>query len=122
MTYFTKKELSCTCCGEYKFDAQALYDLNAIRADYGRPIIVTSGYRCPKHPIEAKKVAAGGSAGAHSSGKAVDLGVGYGDALKLLKIALMHGVPRVGVNQKGNARFIHLDWDTSLPHPTIWSY
>jgi zinc D-Ala-D-Ala carboxypeptidase len=40
-------------------------------------------------------------------------------------VALKHGITGVGVNQKGGARFIHLD-DLEptghFPRPTIWSY
>ena len=119
MSYFSQDELRCKCgCGEYKFDDEALDKLNDIRRDFGRPITVTSGYRCSKHPIEAAKA----TGGAHTEGKAVDLAVDRADALKLLKIALRHGVQRVGVNQKGSNRFIHLDWSTDLTSPTIWSY
>ena len=119
MSYFSQDELRCKCgCGEYKFDDEALDKLNSIRRDFGRPITVTSGYRCRKHPIEAVKA----TPGAHTEGKAVDLAVDRADALKLLKIALRHEVQRVGVNQKGSSRFIHLDWSTDLPSPTIWSY
>jgi len=119
VSYFSEDELRCKCgCGEYRFDDEALNQLNSIRRDFGRPITVTSGYRCGKHPIEAAKA----TGGAHTEGKAVDLAVDRADALKLLKIALRHGVERVGVNQKGSNRFIHLDWSTDLPSPTIWSY
>jgi len=117
MNYFSEDELRCQCgCGEYKFEA--LDNLNAIRSDFGKPLIVSSGYRCSKHPIEAAKT----TPGAHTEAKAVDLAVSRGDALLLLEIALMHGVKRIGVNQKGSSRFIHLDWSTDLPSPTIWSY
>ena len=119
MNYFSEDELRCKCgCGEYKFDDKALDNLNAIRIDFGKPLIVTSGYRCHQHPIEAVKA----TPGAHTQGKAVDLAVSRGDALELLKIALLHGVHRIGVNQKGSGRFIHLDWSTDLPSPAIWSY
>ena len=40
----------------------------------------------------------------------------------LREVALKHGVPRIGVNQRGDSRFIHLDIDSSLQTPTIWSY
>jgi len=128
VSYFSEDELRCKCgCGEYKFDDEALSKLNDIRRDFGRPLTVTSGYRCSKHPIEAKKAVSRkgnytGSYGAHNEGKAVDLAVDRADALKLLKIALRHGVERIGVNQKGSSRFIHLDWSKDLPSPTIWSY
>jgi zinc D-Ala-D-Ala carboxypeptidase len=45
--------------------------LQKLRETYGAPMKVTSGYRCPQHPIEAKKA----RPGAHASGQAVDIGV-----------------------------------------------
>jgi hypothetical protein len=51
------------------------------------PMKVTSGYRCPQHPIEAKKA----RPGAHASGQAVDIGVQGSDAHTLLRMALEAG-------------------------------
>ena len=120
--YFSKEELSCRHCGEYKFDEGFLELLNGIREECGFPLPVTSGYRCPKHPIEAAKK----RPGAHSSGRAVDIKVSGERAHKLVSVALAMGVPRIGVKQKSGSeiydRFIHLDWDITLPGPAIWSY
>ena len=123
MSYFTENELRCKCgCGVYFFDESVLDALNAIRGACGFPFPVHSGYRCPEHPIEAAKVASGRPVGAHSSGKAVDIGVERERAHRLIQVALEHGCPRIGVNQRGDGRFIHLDWDYTRPHPTVWSY
>ena len=117
-SYFTDAELSCSCCGEYHFAPEFLYMLNVIREECGFPLPVTSGYRCDKHPVEASKE----RKGAHNRGLAVDIGVRGERAHRLLEVALKHGVPRIGVNQRGDSRFIHLDIDSSLQTPTIWSY
>jgi uncharacterized protein YcbK (DUF882 family) len=116
--YFSEAELSCSCCGAYEFAPEFLYILNVIREQCGFPLPVTSGYRCPKHPVEARKRAPG----AHSRGLGVDIGVGGERAHRLLEVALAQGVPRIGIQQKGEGRFIHLDIDSSLHNPTIWSY
>lgn len=116
--YFSKDELSCTCCGRYKFDPQFLIILNAIRESVG-PMPVSSGYRCPKHPIEARKV---NGPGEHSTGLAVDIAVSGWRAYRLVEVALQFNVPRIGINQKGNSRFIHLGMNEDFPNPTIWSY
>ena len=119
MNYFSEDELRCQCgCGVYKFDGTVLSILNSIRHDCGFPLPVTSGYRCLKHPIERHK----GHIGAHSLGVAVDIGVSHERAHRLIESALAHGCPRIGVNQRGEGRFIHLDWAEDLPQPTIWSY
>jgi uncharacterized protein YcbK (DUF882 family) len=96
--------------------------LDELREAYGKPLRVTSGYRCPEHPIEARKT----SAGAHSTGKAIDLAVDRGEAYEVLKIAMAMGVfTGIGVQQKGSGRFIHLDTceePKMSPRPTVWSY
>jgi len=117
-SYFTDAELSCSCCGAYNFAPEFLYILNVIREECGFPLPVTSGYRCPKHPVEAPKR----RSGAHSRGLAVDIGVRGERAHRLVEAALRQGVPRIGIQQKGEGRFIHLDIDSSMPNPTIWSY
>lgn len=119
MSYFSDEELRCQCgCKKLIFDPAVRSYLNAIREDLGFPMPVTSGYRCELHPIEARKE----TPGAHTTGKAVDIGVSREQAHKLIQTAIKHGCPRIGVNQKGAGRFIHLDWDTDRPHPTVWSY
>ena len=120
MTYFSDDELKCKHCGGLVFDATFRQLLDDIRADCGFPLPVSSGYRCPHHPIEVAK----DSPGAHCSGKAVDIRISGERALRLVWVAMAHGVKRIGVNQKGkhDQRFIHLDNELDLPHPAIWSY
>jgi len=116
--YFTAEELCCSHCGAYKFDTGFRALLNDMRAELGFPLPVTSGYRCPEHPLEKRK---GHAEGAHTTGKAIDIAVSGSQALALVELALKRGVTRIGVNQKGAGRFIHLD-KSDLPGPTIWSY
>ena len=119
MNYFTEEELACQHCGEYKFDKDFLDTLNSIRKECGFPFIISSGYRCSEHPIEKRKT----KPGAHASAKAVDIAVDHERALKVLEVALKHGIKRIGVNQKGSGRFIHLDVaDNEFPSPALWSY
>jgi uncharacterized protein YcbK (DUF882 family) len=95
-----------------------LSKLQALRMAYGAPMRITSGYRCPEHPIEAKKI----KPGAHSSGCACDVAVDGQQAHKLLKLAFELGFTGIGVNQKTSGRFIHLDTLTEAPRPNVWSY
>jgi uncharacterized protein YcbK (DUF882 family) len=102
-------------------DAEFMEMLTELRVRYAKPLVVTSAYRHPSHPIEARK----SKPGAHTTGKAVDLAVQYGDAYTILGIAMMMGFTGIGVQQKGSGRFIHLDTCTEkngFPRPTIWSY
>tara|TARA_B100000214_G_scaffold354845_1_gene312054 strand:+ start:132 stop:491 length:360 start_codon:yes stop_codon:yes gene_type:complete len=119
MNYFTAEELSCQHCGKENFDVEFLKVLNSLREDCNFPFPVTSGYRCAEHPIEAKKT---NGPGAHTTGKAIDIGVSGAKALTIIKKALEHGIHRIGVNQKGKNRFIHLDMADDKISPAIWSY
>ena len=115
---FTKREFDCSHCGKNEMQPDFLQKLQALRSVYGRPMRVTSGYRCPEHPIEAKKV----KPGAHASGCACDIGIDGADAHRLLKLAFAAGFTGIGVQQKGSGRFIHLDTLEGGLRPNVWSY
>ena len=115
---FSAKEFDCTHCGKNEMQADFMLKLQALRSVYGKPMRITSGYRCPEHPIEAKKA----QPGAHASGCACDIGVEGQDAHRLLKLAFAAGFTGVGVQQKGSGRFIHLDTLEGGPRPNVWSY
>lgn len=96
-----------------------------LREVYGAPLAVTSAYRCPQHPIEAKKTS--DRLGAHTFGRAIDLAVSGADAYKLLKLAQEIGFMGIGCAQKGaiSSRFIHVDNLSAadkFPRPWLWSY
>ena len=108
---FSFKELACQETGEIALPIDFLKELQKLRDAYGKPMIITSGYRSPKHSIESKK----SSPGYHSQG-AVDVSVSGEDAIQLLKTALNLGWTGIGINTPS---FIHLD---RRPNPTIWKY
>ena len=116
---FTWDEFACRCgCDSdgSEMDEGLLEALQDIRTKAGFPFFITSGYRCPNHPVEARKT----TPGTHSQGIAVDIGVSRENALTVLKLALNDGrIKGIGVQQKGGGRFIHLDTRTD---PAIWSY
>ena len=115
---FKAAEFNCSHCGKNEMKPDFMTKLQALRTTYGKPMRVTSGYRCPQHPIEAKKAAPG----AHASGCAVDIGVEGADAHRLLTLAMAAEFTGVGVQQKGTGRFLHLDTLTSRGTSTVWSY
>ncbi len=99
-----------------------LIEADRLRHRYGKPLIVTSGYRCPVHNAAVSHT---GRTGPHTTGQAADFRVDRGDAYRLLKVALEMGFTGIGIQQKGGGRFIHLDTlpnDDGQPRPTIWSY
>jgi zinc D-Ala-D-Ala carboxypeptidase len=115
---FSDDELKCQHCGALNPHGafKVFMDrIQQLRERYGKPLRVTSGYRCEDHPIEAKKA----EAGMHSYA-AIDLGVAGKDAYDIVKMAFELGFTGVGVSQrKGIPRFIHLD---DREYPAIWSY
>ena len=115
---FSADEFKCSHCGKNEMQADFMSRLQALRMRYGKPMKITSGYRCPEHPIEAKK----DKPGAHASGLACDVGVDGQQAYDLIRHALQLGFTGIGVQQKGTGRFIHLDMLEEAPRPNIWSY
>ena len=120
--YFSFDEMKCKCgCDQAPMDQEFMDLLDTIRESLAKPLIISSGYRCHNHPIEAKKA----KPGAHATGKAADLAVSGVDAQRVLLAAMILEVNRLGVQQKGAGRFIHIDTCTEadgLPSPAIWSY
>jgi zinc D-Ala-D-Ala carboxypeptidase len=116
---FTAGELKCQHCGAEGIKPELMDKLQELRTRYGKPMKITSGYRCPQHPIEAKKT----SPGAHALGLAADVGVEGAEAYQVMKLAFELGFTGIGVQQKGTGRFIHLDVrNGQLPTPATWSY
>lgn len=70
--HFDREEFECRCCGECIIDARLIELLEQLRANIGGyPLIINSGYRCPKHNAEA-----GGIRNSqHTLGTAADLAV-----------------------------------------------
>lgn len=117
---FSAYEFDCSHTGLNEMQTEFMDILQTIRTEYGKPMIVTSGYRHYTHPIEKAK---GHKQGEHTKGVCADIAVSRGDAYEVLRLAFKHGIKRVGVNQKGEGRFLHLGLGTpNLLTPTIWSY
>lgn len=115
---FTRSEFACQHCGDEEMQPAFVQALQDLRLQYRRPITITSGYRCPAHPIEQKKA----EPGAHAEGCAADIAVSHAAAIELLRLAMQDGrFTGFGVQQKGAGRFIHLDMSTTN-RPAIWSY
>jgi zinc D-Ala-D-Ala carboxypeptidase len=125
--FFSRGELQCRC-GQFcnydcPMDSEFVKRLDDLRERFGKPLKVTSGYRCAKHN---SNVSSTGATGPHVSGKAIDFGVSRGDGHALLEIAMSMGFSGIGIAQKGAGRFIHLDDltadETNNMRPWLWSY
>lgn len=116
----TDPKLLCTCghknCDKRSVSQFALDRIQAIRNDLVRPMVITSGGRCPNHPNEVNK----NKPGDHQKCTAVD--VFYGSVLernKLMVLAGRYGATRVAAGKN----FVHMAWTKTADHsvPT-WEY
>ena len=114
MKYFNESEFS-----EFdKMDPALLLMLDNLRETYGYPIKLTSTYRSPEHPIEAKKA----KPGEHAYGAAVDIACVGGEATyRLVKAAIEVGFTRIGISRKNNFVHVGVGYDDA-PKMTIWTY
>ena len=114
---FKAYEFDCRHTGKNEMKHQFMQVLQAIRREYGRPMRVTSGYRHPTHPVEARKLR---SDGEHTRGMCCDIACDNGhDRYRLVELALKHGITRIGIAKS----FIHLGLGgQGLPSPVIWEY
>lgn len=115
---------ACRCgCGRNAIQPTFVEHVNTLVGKLMTRPIITSAYRCPKHNEDVSHT---GATGPHTTGFAIDFGVDRRDAFELLTAALSMGVfTGIGINQKGDHRFIHLDtlpYAPGRPRPTIWSY
>ena len=123
---FTREEFACQCgCGTNEIQDELIDVFQDIRTASGVSMTINSGYRCPNHPIEAKKHKGPGE---HAEGGCGDIGVTHLNAFKVLQAAMAHPkVTGVGIKQKGRnkKRYIHIGIgpaDIGRPRPHIWSY
>ena len=114
MKYFNESEFT-------KFDKmnpELLEKVDMLREAYGYPIKLTSTYRSPDHPIEAKK----SKPGEHAYGAAVDIACVGGEAtFKLVKAAIEVGFTRIGISRKNNFVHVGIGYE-GAPPITIWTY
>ena len=115
--HLTTDEFKCHCCGKlppmFRVDGEILtcyQDLFSvfenIRLAWGKPLIVTSGYRCPAH----NKAVGGEPLSAHVFGLALDLKVGrFDEARELAECAKGTGLGmRLGYKKYTTPTF-HVD-------------
>jgi uncharacterized protein YcbK (DUF882 family) len=69
--HFNSKEFECNCkkCDWQYIEDSLLQKLEKVRELYGKPIKITSGYRCPEH----NRAIGGAANSSHVSGMAVDI-------------------------------------------------
>ena len=121
MRYFTINELTRSATAKKlgidntptpavraNLEALVVNCLDPVRTIYGRPIIVTSGYRCPE-----LNAAVGGVANSqHTTGNAADLQPASGGSLDgIFRAAVQFGdFDQMILEEVGGSRWIHLSW------------
>lgn len=92
--------------------------LQQLRNGYARPIIVTSGFRCPDYD---KSI---GGAGVHPRGCAADIKVSGENVYHLLGSAYALDMRGIGLKQHGplGGRYMHLDDLGGRTRPRVWTY
>lgn len=132
MQYFTISELtrSSTAQNQHidntptpevraKLESLITNCLDPIRRIYGKPIIVSSGYRSPQ-----LNAAVGGVANSqHTKGEAADLVPASGGSLAgIFRAAVQFGnYDQLIIEQKGNSKWVHVSY-TGMPRRRILAY
>lgn len=110
MEYFTPKEFKCKC-GECQlaFETQLGEKLDELRGQFGKPLIVNSGYRC----IEYNKTVDGAAKDSqHTHGTAADItckDFTKEDKEKIIQLARKLGFKGIGIHYNS---FVHVDMRT----------
>lgn len=103
---FAKSEFDCKHTGKNDMQPDFMETLQKLRTACGFSFKITSGYRDPSHPQEAKKA----SPGQHSKGLAADIACDAQIAHEIVRHALALGFTGVGISQReGIPRFVHVD-------------
>lgn len=102
---FSIREFDCkgaNCCAQTPIDEQLVEYLQKIRDRFGKPVYISSGYRCEKHNA---KVAGAAPKSKHIDGMAADIVVEGVDPLAVAQFAEMLGVKGIGHYND----FVHID-------------
>ena len=113
MKFFQIEEFDCQHTGNNEMDPYFLERLDNLRLVCGFPFIITSGYRDPSHPIEAKK----SKPGTHAQGIACDIKITNANQRYLLiNRAISMEFRGIGVAPD----FVHVDFRREPG--VIWTY
>jgi zinc D-Ala-D-Ala carboxypeptidase len=115
--FFTKEEMRCKHTGKDGMQPEFMRRLDILREAYGKPMRVTSGYRHPSHPVEARKQR---SDGEHTRGMCCDIAVADGhERFRLVSLAIQLGFTRIGIAKT----FVHIGLGgEGLSNNVIWDY
>lgn len=110
---FRVSEFACHgsgCCSVVQIDEKLVKILQQVRDHFGKPVTVTSGYRCPTH----NKSVGGATASRHAKGQAADIVVHGVKPAEVAKYAESIGVLGIGLYETGkDGHFCHVDTRTT---------
>jgi len=111
--FITRQEYECSCCGSLPPDLeqkeyiyQELFkSFETLRKRTGKSILITSGYRCPKH----NKEIGGVTYSAHIFGVALDIACADLNDLNIKEYILRSVNPDLRIGVYPDQLFIHMD-------------
>ena len=106
---FNSSEFDCHgsgCCSETIINPKLVEYVQKIRDHFGKPITITSGYRCPIH----NKRVGGATGSRHSKGDAADIVVSGITPREVAKYAESIGIKGIGLYEtNADGHFTHID-------------
>lgn len=110
---FNSTEFDCHgrgCCSKTLINETLVKHLQKIRDHFGKPIRITSGYRCPTH----NKNIGSGTGSQHAKGNAADIVVEGIVPREVAKYAESIGVKGIGLYEtSADGHFVHIDTRTT---------
>lgn len=107
--HFSLSEFQCkgTSCGckQVLHDPMLSCYLEMIRNHFGKPVIITSGYRCAKHNASV----GGASSSLHTKGQAADFTIQGVEPQQIAAYAESIGVKGIGLYGPKDGNFVHID-------------
>lgn len=110
---FASTEFDCHgkgCCSTTKIDSKLVEYLQKIRDHFGKPITITSAYRCENHNKQVK----GATRSYHVRGQAADIVVSGISSREVAKYAESIGILGIGLYEtQSDGFFTHIDTRTT---------
>ena len=112
-TNFSSSEFDCHgsgCCSSTLVDDQLVTYLQQIREHFGKPVNVSSGYRCATH----NKNVGGATNSRHAKGQAADIYITGVEPAEIAKYAESIGILGIGLYEtNSDGFFVHVDTRTT---------
>jgi uncharacterized protein YcbK (DUF882 family) len=111
---FSRSEFECSCCQTGEVSGSVVEKIQKVRTAYGKPMGITSGYRCSRH----NKEVGGKPTSSHLKSLAIDVHCESSRERKILLPLLLKEFRRVGIANN----FIHCDDDMDKDKDVCWTY